>query len=295
MYSQLGNMVFDKANGFTSLSDTLEITYAEHNLINQVTVLQPTGRNPQEYNINIFFHQRFCNVAEQIKALDDAATSYQILPLLMGNGKLLGNFVIISREKSIIESTPQGDIVAVNISLVLKEHISDVLTTEQQQDKQNAFAVDKKSNSGTSNSNKKPKSKSPIQPSCANKLSENRKWILAHAAREQSNYSLYQKSNDDGIAERIVRAAKKHVQETSDLCNKLSSISDCLSKYKVSNSLIINTKTACSNLYAAYSSPLLLSPGTKALIANSHNIYQAKVTDLCKALQAADKDLITRK
>jgi len=161
-YAQLGNTIFDGTQSFVSFSSDEEAVIVEHALINRKPRLQGTAPGLITLNITLFLHQQFCKVENEVTNLRNYKDSFTILPLLWGNGKLEGSFVIAQMGVNYPIMDSFGNKVAANVSLVLKESVIDnVIDQQQQQAQKSAIAV------GT----KQPATKSVrVNPVACNKL-----------------------------------------------------------------------------------------------------------------------------
>lgn len=145
MYAQLGNRLFSKLKSFTDFNKTGSAIYAEHALIDTKPRLQRTGLALEEITLSIRFHIAFCNPAEEIEALRQSRDEGEILPLLWGNGKVEGNFVITTLNETIEDADPQGNIFSCLVTCNLKEIVvQNRLQQEQDNNRKNGIAVDKK-------------------------------------------------------------------------------------------------------------------------------------------------------
>ncbi|MBO9674414.1 MAG: phage tail protein [Sphingobacteriaceae bacterium] len=147
MYAQLGNIVFTGLYGFADLSFSgNEAALAELELINKKPTLQKVGDTLQEIFVTIIMRAEFCNPKQQIQALTSYKANGEVLPLLMGDGSYIGDFVIVSLPYSIDDAFKDGTIIQATVGLTLREFISnDKLEQKQLDAKQNALAVgDKK-------------------------------------------------------------------------------------------------------------------------------------------------------
>lgn len=147
MFAQLGTTIFDGLNSFVSFSeDGEDAILVEHALMNRKPSLQGTAIGLRVLSISLFLHQEFCNVDQETSKLRNSKNSFEILPLLWGNGKLEGEFLIATMSRDTQQMDNIGNVISARITLTLKENATtDKLTQQQQQSKNNAFAVgDKK-------------------------------------------------------------------------------------------------------------------------------------------------------
>jgi phage protein U len=175
MFAQLGTTIFDGLKSFVSFQeDGEDAILVEHALISRKPTLQGTAIGLKNLSISLYLHQEFCNVEEETIKLRNSKNTFEILPLLWGNGKLEGEFLIATFNRTIQLADPDGNAIAVIISLTLKENsTNDRLSQEQQQSKSDAFAV----------GDKKPavKSARKNEVSCSNFVSKEISLIQSNA------------------------------------------------------------------------------------------------------------------
>lgn len=141
MYLQLGNIKFEGLLGFSSLSDTIEATYAQHELIGRKPRLQRTGNTLREFTGAIKLHSSFCIPEEQYGKLEFARQTGESLPFIYGNGNYQGDFVIKSISRVPEQTDPNGNVISMTCNIVLTETDSvGVIIKRIEQDKADAFA-----------------------------------------------------------------------------------------------------------------------------------------------------------
>lgn len=149
MYAQLGNITFEnrKGNyigpvGFNDFSKSGSATYAEHKPLTGKPLLQATGLNLDEISLSMRLHVSFCNPVEELNALKNCMNTFEVLPLLMGNGRKEGEFVIMSINDVVEDADPEGNVFSYMVSCTLKEYIiPDRLRAEQDANRRQALAV----------------------------------------------------------------------------------------------------------------------------------------------------------
>ena len=144
MYAQLGTTIFDGYKSFVSFSQEEEAILVEHALIGRKPRLEGTGLGLRTLTLTLFLHQEFCQVEQEIESLRTSKDSFEILPLLWGNGKVEGRFVIkqLNTDKTFQDGL--GNTYAASVDLVLKESVIDNEVDQLQLNAQrNAFAVGK--------------------------------------------------------------------------------------------------------------------------------------------------------
>ena len=103
MYARLGNITFENRKGdyvgsvgFNDFSKTSSVTYAEHKPLTGKPLLQATGPTLDEISLSMRFHASFCNPVQELHALKRSMDTFEVMPLLLGNGIKEGEFVIMS-------------------------------------------------------------------------------------------------------------------------------------------------------------------------------------------------------
>lgn len=162
-FATLGAVQFVKLKSFLEFSKQGGVTYAEHKPLDGKPRLQPTGNSLDELSITMRLHNTFCKPAEELKILKRYRDTFEVLPLVWGNGKVEGQFVITDISESIEDADPVGNIFSYRVSCNLKEYYTpDKKLDEQLQDKKNAAAVGDKKPVAKKKSNK---------PTCAKTVS----------------------------------------------------------------------------------------------------------------------------
>lgn len=156
MYCQLGDIVFDGLKGIESWSvEGNDASYGEHALIDGKPRLQKTGDALEELSLSFRLHARFCNPQEELAKLNKAKTDGEILPLLMGDGRYISDYVVISAPYTVDHALSDGTIVQATVALSLKEFVPYSKDEQQQQAaRKNGFAT----------GDKKPVVKHALQP-----------------------------------------------------------------------------------------------------------------------------------
>jgi len=145
MYCQLGIIVFDSLNSFITFTQDEEAVLVEHALISRKPRIQGAGQSLQTLTVSMFFHQEFCDVEGQVSDLRKSKDSFEILPLLWGNGRVEGDFVIKQMTVDKVQQDSQGNTYAATVNVILKEWVKENTIDQAQQDAQkNGFATGKK-------------------------------------------------------------------------------------------------------------------------------------------------------
>jgi len=125
MYAQLGNIRFEGLKGFSNFSHERGVNYAQHELINGKPRLQAVGDNLDSISFGMYLHSEFTNPEADIEALRLAMQNREILPLILGNGRVLGFFVIPNFSQINSFTDPLGNLIEVTLSVELLESFSD--------------------------------------------------------------------------------------------------------------------------------------------------------------------------
>jgi len=142
MYAQLGNIRFEGLKGFSNFSHERGVNYAQHELINGKPRLQAVGDNLDSISFGMYLHSEFTNPEADIEALRLSMQNREILPLILGNGRVLGFFVIPNFSQVNSFTDPLGNLIEVTLSVELLESFSDnPLREAELQAIQQAFAT----------------------------------------------------------------------------------------------------------------------------------------------------------
>jgi len=142
MLLQLGNTIFQKTFAPDTITRADETTYAEHALISQKPRLQPTASNLEEIELPLKLRAEYCNVTQTILQLKNSKDTFEVLPLLMGNGRYLGDFVITKIEETQTVAFADGAAIEAIVNISLKEFVvPNKLQQQQNAQRKQAFAV----------------------------------------------------------------------------------------------------------------------------------------------------------
>ena len=133
MFAQLGDIQFDLITYFDGINDTITSNYAEHERINNKTLLQFLGENLQEFTIKLNLHSSFCVPEEEILKIRTEAKLGKPLKFIKGNGEYVGAFAISQIQKTTEQTTPEGDLIAIQVELQLKEYAGKIPEDEEEQ------------------------------------------------------------------------------------------------------------------------------------------------------------------
>ena len=133
MFAQLGDIQFDLITYFDGINSTVTYNYAEHERINNKTLLQFLGENLQKFTIKLNLHSSFCVPEEEILKIRTEAKLGKPLKFIKGNGEYVGAFVISQIQKTTEQTSPEGDLIAIQVELQLKEYAGKIPEDEEEQ------------------------------------------------------------------------------------------------------------------------------------------------------------------
>lgn len=247
MYAQLGSIIFDGLFSFDNVNvDGDEAVYAEFPLIGRKPRLQKTGDTLQELTLDIKLHAEFCNPAEQILAFKTAKEAGEVLPLLMGNGRYVADYVIVGMPYTTDEAFADGTIIQASVSLTIREYIAyNKLEQKEQEARKAAFAVGDKRQLAL-----RPAQPAPLKTSMAANVTEGQQQAtkIADQITEVEN-------NPSGLqvaAKRIREASDKGIKAVSDLNQKLDDAQELKTQYTGLYSVATSVKTAFTAIKDLY-------------------------------------------
>lgn len=142
MYAQLGNIKFEGVKGFSTLEQAFAMNYAQHERIKGKPRLEAVGSMLDTIAFTMHLHSSFTNPEEDIEAIRVNMLNKEILTLVLGNGAVVGNYVINDFTKNTTFTDPVGNLIEANISVNLLESFSDdPLRDSQKKSIENAFAT----------------------------------------------------------------------------------------------------------------------------------------------------------
>jgi phage protein U len=284
MYCQLGDILFEGLKGFEAWSvEGNEASYGEHALIDGKPRLQKTGDTLQELNLTFRLHAKFCNPKQELAKLDKAKTEGEILPLLMGDGTYVSDYVIISAPYTVDHALADGTIVQATVNLSLKEYIPYSKEEQQQQAaRKNAFATD----------DKKPVVTRPPQPPTA-----------AAAAAKNVTETAQQANKVDGLVseyENNLSSQATIEQSIKDACDKgnkaINDLNDKLNNAQSLQNIYTGLQGAAQSVSGRFSSIKALFPITNIADLKDANTYlQAAMRSMYGASIPLFNNVITRR
>lgn len=120
-FAALGPISFSVIASPTAVETEDGWHFAEINLVETKPTLQWVGDELRRVRFSLFLHQMFADPKADLAALKDLADQHQAVPFVMGNGDLIGNFVIIGIRKTDEWMSDQGDPIALSAEVQLLE------------------------------------------------------------------------------------------------------------------------------------------------------------------------------
>lgn len=121
MFAQLGTYKFDGLKAPGSFNETFAVKYGRIPLINGKDDIQPTGEELAEVDLSVQYSAEFCDPATEINALKASARKHEVLPLIMGDGTIVGNFVITNIDTTKERFSPTGKLETARVYVSLLE------------------------------------------------------------------------------------------------------------------------------------------------------------------------------
>lgn len=122
-YALLGHIAFDLLNAPTALDEKYSATFAQHNVLSGKPKLQAMGLELDELTLNLSLHYKLGDVESRYQALITAKQSQQALALVLGFSKFKGHFVITDMSSQALFTDEQGNALARDVSITLKEFV----------------------------------------------------------------------------------------------------------------------------------------------------------------------------
>ena len=133
MFAQLGDIQFDLITYFDGINSSVTYNYAEHERINNKKLLQFMGENLQEFSIKLNLHSSFCTPEDEIQKIRTEAQHGKPLKFIKGNGEYVGAFVISQIQKTTEQTSPEGDLIAIQVELQLKEYAGKIPEDDEEE------------------------------------------------------------------------------------------------------------------------------------------------------------------
>ena len=121
MFATFGEITFELLSSPLSYESSYRWTYAEQKVVEARPRLQWLSEDLRRIAFDLRFHASFTNPADQLESLLAAARDHSARALVFGNGDHQGYFVIIALRVGSTQMTAAGDVIAMTLSLELKE------------------------------------------------------------------------------------------------------------------------------------------------------------------------------
>jgi phage protein U len=279
MFAQLGNIVFSGLYGFNDLRfEGDQANYAEFELINSKPTLQSIGSSLMEISASVTMNVNFCDLNKQLQALKAYKDAREVLPLLLGNGKYLGDFVITGMPYSVDEAFPDGTFKQISLDLSLKEYYTiNKLEQKQLSARKAAFALgDKKP---VLLRNPQPLS---VEKEIANTITSSRQ----QAAKIDDQVAEMEKNPTRITADKILNAAQKGRVSLTTLKDKLENNLEILTDNPSLKTIADVMLSNFNGIITAYPFSTIAGTITKntALQENSRSLSRASTALLKKII-----------
>jgi phage protein U len=233
MYAQLGTIRFEGLKGFSSLEETFGVNYAQHERINGKPRLQAVGDNLNTISFGMYLHASFTDPEADIETMRLAMQNREILPLILGNGRVVGNFVIPNFTKSTGFTDREGNIIEATLSVELTECINDdPLLNEKRAAQDSAFAT-RERNSNIRAINPAKLSRGMVVTSSVAEIKTSGTLVNQYVAAAEQNPATFEYYSDqiseslDSIEENI-QTVNSQLEAAQDLLDLAQSLPDAL-------------------------------------------------------------------
>lgn len=131
MWASLGDIRWEYPDSWSSVGHQRRFDYAEHAVIEGKPKLQHVGTGLAELRVELSFDAGRCNPASELERLEAVAAAHQAVPLVFGDGRYLGRFVITDIDQRWEHTDPKGRLLEVGLRVTLKEWADDESETAQ--------------------------------------------------------------------------------------------------------------------------------------------------------------------
>lgn len=224
MYAKLGTIEYAGLISFSGMEKTDSVNYAEHALIYDTPRLQKvSSRNLREIPLNFHFSVAFCDPEEEAENLVLLMNAGEILPMVDGNGKSYGDYVITSITQTVNQTDTKGKWTDINLNLSLKEYIAPKTLGS----KKSGFAKAENSPLKVKNLNRNQGQASAIQNTQTDIVSSQNKMdgALNNAKKQPTRFERFMSAASQAIG-KIQAAHAKIDTQISAFQQKLEVIQD---------------------------------------------------------------------
>lgn len=121
MYAQIGTIVFEPIEGFTSFEASRSAALTQHDRINSKPRLHKTGMGLESVTVRIGLHAAFTNPEARINEIRAAHDTKEPMPLIMGSGRVRGEYTIADYRETWRQTDGLGHLISAEVELTLTE------------------------------------------------------------------------------------------------------------------------------------------------------------------------------
>lgn len=121
MFAQLGDIIFETLTAPETLNFSEAPSFAEMATISGKPRLQRTGDQLQQGNLDVRLFNSLTSPEAAFAAMQAAMNAGLGLPLVFGNGRFIGTFVIASLDQDVLQTSPDGTVIEMVVRMQLKE------------------------------------------------------------------------------------------------------------------------------------------------------------------------------
>lgn len=125
-YALLGEIAFDLLNAPTKYDERRQANFVQFDVLAGKPQLQAMGVNLRELRLDLRLHYQLGDVESRYQDLMNAKEQQQPLAYVQGESDYQGHFVIEEMSSSTLYTNEQGQAMAREVSLTLKEYVGDV-------------------------------------------------------------------------------------------------------------------------------------------------------------------------
>lgn len=247
MYAQLGTIRFEQLKGFTSLEETFGVNYAQHERINGKPRLEAVGDILDTISFSMLLHSDFTDPEVDIQRLKQSLADREVMTLILGNGSIVGDFVIPSFTKSVSFTDPKGNIISCTLEIELLEAFDDSkVTKEKQEALAKAFATQQRNANVRAVIPPKPAPSTVLVGGIA-KIESSGKIIQQHTASIENNTNSL-----DYYSNKIQGELDKMTQYSNEVQQQLSNTQHYIDIAQSLPSTMQSIDTAIQNMVAIF-------------------------------------------
>lgn len=123
MYAQIGSISLENQLGFDTFADEKGANIVEHALIDAKPRLQKVGSKLDKITLAVNLHIGFCTPEDVIFEFEKYVKNSTPVPITLGTGKFLGNFILTDIKKTLVQSNRSGKIIECKIEIPALEWV----------------------------------------------------------------------------------------------------------------------------------------------------------------------------